>query len=87
VEIQKKLQEELQTLSVMNKKLKKKYETVMGIEVNLRMELERVKIANNINKYSKSEMKDCEETRKSLSPGTRSFRRKRKQLRPTHQWN
>jgi len=59
----------------------------MGIEVNLRMELERVKIANNINKYSKSEMKDCEETRKSLSPGTRSFRRKRKQLRPTHQWN
>jgi hypothetical protein len=77
VEIQNKLQEELQTSRVINNKLQKKYETVMGIEVNLRMELERVKTANNnINKYWKSEMKDCEKRRKSLSPGKSSFRRK-----------
>jgi chromosome segregation ATPase len=64
MEIQKKLQEELQTLRVINNKLQKKYETKMGTEVKLRTELERVKFANdNLNKYWESKM-DCEEEKK-----------------------
>ena len=42
MEIQKKLHEELQTLGVINNKLQKKYETVMAIEVDMQLELERV---------------------------------------------
>jgi hypothetical protein len=65
MEIQKKLQEELQTLRVINNKLQKKYETEMGTEVKLRTELERVKFDNNLNKYWESNM-DCEEEKKFL---------------------
>ena len=42
MEIQKKLHEELQTLRVINNKLQKKYETVMAIELDMQLELERV---------------------------------------------
>ena len=67
MEIQKKLQEEFQTLRIINNKFQKKYETVIAIEVNLRTKLEQLKTANeNINKYWKSEMKDCEEENKIL---------------------
>jgi serine/threonine protein kinase len=67
MEIQKKLQEELQTLRVVNNKLQKKCETVMVTEVNLRTELERVKCANdNLNKYWESKVKDCEEEKNIL---------------------
>jgi hypothetical protein len=67
MEIQKELQEELQTLRVINNKLQKKYETVMETEVKLRTELERVEFANdNLNKYWESKVKDCEKEKKIL---------------------
>ena len=67
LKIQKKLQEELQTSSVINNKIQKKYETVMAIEVKLRTELERVKFASdNLNKYWESKMKVCQKEKKTL---------------------
>ena len=67
MEIQKKLHEELQTIGVINNKLQKKYETVMAIEVDMQLELERVQIANDsLNKQWESKMKDWEEEKKIL---------------------
>jgi len=67
MEIQKKLQEELQTLRVINNKLEKINDTVIETEVDLRIELEREKISNDKrNKYWKSAMKNCEEEKEIL---------------------
>ena len=64
--VQKELQEELQTLRGMNNKLQK-CETVMGTEIKLRTELGQVKVANGkLNKYWESKMNDCEEQKKIL---------------------
>jgi novel protein kinase C epsilon type len=67
MKIQKQLQEQLQTSRVINRKLQKKYETVMGNKMKLRTELERVKFdKDNQNKYWELKMKNCEEEKKIL---------------------
>jgi serine/threonine protein kinase len=67
IKIQKEQQQKIQTLSVMNNDLQKKYDTVKGTEVKVQTDLERVKVANhNLNKYWESEMKDSEEKKKIL---------------------
>ena len=60
----------------------------MGTEVNLWTEFERVQTGNeSLNKHWESKMKDWGKRRKYLSSGTRSFRRKWKQLRAMYWWN
>jgi hypothetical protein len=66
MKIQKKLQQELQSLRVTNYKLQTTYETVMGTEVKQRKEMEQVKFDDNQNKYLESKMKSCEEEKNIL---------------------
>jgi serine/threonine protein kinase len=67
IEIHNKQQEELQAVRVKNNKLQNKCVTVIEIEVDLRLELERAKIINDkLNEYWKLAMKDCEEEKEIL---------------------
>jgi len=68
METQKKLQLEVQKLMVIYNKIQKKYVTVLGTEVGLRTELERVRTANdNLNKYWESKTKDYEKEKEILA--------------------
>jgi len=76
-ELQKKLQEKLQALRIINNELEKKYETLKDCDeekeilvmwnLDLQKEVEQLKIANNNNnKYWETKMKDCEEEKNAL---------------------
>jgi len=63
-----KLQLEHNKLMVIYNELQKNYVTVLGTEVRLRKELQRVKTANeNLNKYWESKTADCEKEKQILA--------------------
>ena len=74
---------ELETLSVNNKKLQKEYDRVMGTEVKLWMELERVQIGNDcLNKHWVSKMKDWEKEKNILVIRNQELQKEMEALRP-----
>ena len=93
MEIQKKLQEGLQTLRIINNELEKNCETLKDCDeekeilvmrnMDLQKEVEQLKFANdNTNKYWESKVKDCEEEKNILLIWNQELRKEMKALKP-----